>query len=73
MLFKLTKKKKLWLGGLLSLTALLVGVFGSAASDAYISHKDYDQIASCLQKHGFEIKDSWKYTDEDLEMLGVLP
>ncbi|MFK8184332.1 MAG: hypothetical protein AB8B99_13250 [Phormidesmis sp.] len=66
-----SRKRRFVAGGLFSLVALTVGSLALMLYDIQASHQDYDQIESCLKKHGLAVKDGWKYTDMGLEIIGL--
>ena len=59
----------------MTIIMLIAGlVVGSVAFMIYVieaSHRDYEQVASCLNRHGFEVEDGWKVTDMGLEDFGL--
>lgn len=66
-----TGKRRLVVGGVLSLAVLAVGHIGWLFYHVHSSHRDYYQFEDCLNKHGLAVKEGWQYTDEGLEIIGL--
>ncbi len=65
------RKSRFLIRGLLGLVAVVVGGLGLSIYETYKTHQDYNQLASCLEKHDLAVKDGWKYTDQGpLEIFG---
>ena len=51
--------------------AIPIGFVSFVAYSIQATHRDYDQVAKCLEQHGFAVQDGWKRTDIALEDFGL--
>ena len=64
--------KRLLVGGILICMAIPIGFVSFVAYSIQATNRDYDQVAKCLEQHGFAAQDGWTRTDIALEDFGLI-
>lgn len=61
---------KFAIGGVMAIVGLVFGLVGFVVYEIKESYKDYEQVADCLKRHGFEVEGGWQHQDVFLEDFG---